>query len=50
MSATPNLFRLLNEFIVMLLGGILILLSATHRMALPSHPGVMIVLGLIFVF
>lgn len=50
MPATPNLFRLLNEFIVMLLGGILILLSVTHRMALPSHPGVMIVLGLIFVF
>jgi hypothetical protein len=50
MPATPNLFRLLNEFIVMLLGGILILLSATHRMALPSHPGLMIVLGFIFIF
>lgn len=50
MPTTPNLFRLLNEFIVMLLGGILVLLSATHRMALPSHPGVLIVLGFVFIF
>lgn len=50
MPSMPNLFRLLNEFIVLLLGGILVLLSATHRLALPSHPGVMIVLGFIFVF
>lgn len=50
MAATPNLFRLLNELIVLLLGGFLVLLAATHRLALPSHPGVMIALGLIFVF
>ena len=50
MPSMPNLFRLLNEFIVLLLGGILVLLAATHRMALPTHPGVMIVLGFIFVF
>lgn len=50
MPSMPNLFRLLNEFIVLLLGGILVLLSATHRLALPSHPGVTIVLGFIFVF
>lgn len=50
MLSTLNLFRLLNEFIVLLLGGILVLLSATHRLALPSHPAVMIVLGFIFVF
>lgn len=50
MPATPNLFRLLNELIVLLLGGFLVLLAATHRMALPSHPGVMILLGFIFIF
>ncbi|HTU34338.1 MAG TPA: hypothetical protein VMF66_11090 [Candidatus Acidoferrum sp.] len=50
MPSTPNLFRLLNEFIVLLLGAILILLSATRRLALPSHPGLMVVLGFIFVF
>jgi hypothetical protein len=46
----PNLFRLLNEFIMLLLGGILVLLSAMHRTALPSHPGVLIVLGFTFLF
>lgn len=50
MPGTLNLFRLLNEFIVMLLGGILVLLSVTRKMALPSHAGVMIVLGFIFIF
>lgn len=50
MPATPNLFRLLNELIVLLLGGFLVQLAATHRMALPSHPGVMILLGFIFIF
>ncbi len=50
MPATPNLFRLLNEFIVMLLGGILVLLSVAHKMALPSHPGLMIALGFVFIF
>lgn len=50
MPTTPNLFRLLNELIVLLLGAFLVLLSATHRLALPSHPGVMIALGFIFVF
>lgn len=45
-----NLFRLLNEFIVLLLGALLVLLAATRRMALPQHPGVLIVLGFVFVF
>lgn len=50
MPAQLNLFRLLNEFIVLLLGALLVLLAATRRMALPEHPGVLIVLGFVFVF
>lgn len=50
MPNSVNLFRLLNEFIVLLLGGLLVLLAATHRLGLPSRPGVLIVLGFVFVF
>ncbi len=50
MPNSMNLFRLLNEFIVLLLGGLLVLLAATHSLALPSHPGVLILLGFVFVF
>jgi hypothetical protein len=48
MAGPINLFRLLNEFILLLLGALLILLAATHKMALPSHPWVLIVLGFAF--
>jgi hypothetical protein len=50
MPPQTNLFRLLSEFIIVLLGALLVLLAATHRMALPSRPGVLIVLGFVFVF
>jgi hypothetical protein len=49
--ATPNnLFRLLSEFIVLLLGALLILLAATGRIGLPSRPGGVVALGAIFIF
>jgi hypothetical protein len=35
---------------MLLLGGLLILLATTHKMALPSHPWLPIVLGFAFVF
>jgi hypothetical protein len=50
MAPKINLFRPLNEFIIVLLGALLVLLAATRRMALPSRPGVLIVLGFVFVF
>jgi hypothetical protein len=50
MPAGINLFRLLNEFIVLLLGALLVLMAATHTMALPAHPGLLIALGFAFVF
>jgi hypothetical protein len=50
MQSTASLFRLLNEFIVLLLGALLILLAATHRVGLPSRPGLWIALGVALVF
>jgi hypothetical protein len=47
---TANLFTLLNELIVLLLGGLLILVAMTRTLALPSRPIVLIVLGTIFIF
>jgi hypothetical protein len=49
--ATPtNLFRLLSEFIVLLLGALLILLAATGRIGVPARPGGVVALGAIFIF
>lgn len=49
MPTTVNLFSLLSEIVVFLLGGLLILLAATHALALPSRPVLLIVLGVIFI-
>jgi len=49
--ATPNnFFRLLSEFIVLLLGALLILLAATGRIGLPARPAGVVALGAIFIF
>jgi hypothetical protein len=50
MAIPGNLFRLLSEFIVLLLGALLILLAATGRIGLPARPGGVVALGAIFVF
>jgi hypothetical protein len=50
MARQINLFRFLNEFIVMLLGALLILLSMTGRIGLPSHPGGLVALGVLFLY
>ena len=39
MQSTASLFRLLNEFIMLLLGALLVLLAATRRIGLPARPG-----------
>jgi hypothetical protein len=49
MPTTANLFSLLSEIIVLLLGALLVLLAATHALALPSRPVLLIVLGAIFI-
>jgi hypothetical protein len=50
MATATNLFRLLSEFIVLLLGALLILLAATGRIGLPARPGGAVALGAIFIF
>lgn len=45
MQSTAALFRLLNEFIILLLGALLILLAATHRLSLPARTGMWFGLG-----
>ena len=50
MNGPANLFRLLNEFIVLLLGALLILIAMTHTMEVPSRPSVLMILGIVFIF
>lgn len=49
MAARPNVLFLIGEFIVMLLGGFLILLSLSRTVSVPSKL-VMIILGVIVVY
>jgi hypothetical protein len=50
MAAPANLFRLLSEFILLLLGALLILLALTRRVGLPARPQALIFLGVLFVY
>jgi hypothetical protein len=50
-AATPaNLFRLLSEFILLLLGALLILLALTRRVGLPARPAALVFLGVLFIY
>jgi hypothetical protein len=50
MLNNANLFRLVSEFIVLLLGGLLVLLAATGRAGLPARPAMLVGLGVIFLY
>ena len=50
MAIPQNLFKLLSEFIVLLLGALLILLSVSGRIGLPARPVALIALGVVFVY
>jgi hypothetical protein len=50
MRKPANLFRLVNEFIVLLLGALLILIAVRGTVGLPSRPLLMMMVGVIFVF
>jgi hypothetical protein len=50
MQTPASLFRLLNEFIMLLLGALLILLAASHRIGLPSRPALWYALGAVLIF
>src|SRR5580698_5709529 len=50
MLTPANLFRLLSEFILLLLGALLILLAFTRRVGLPARPAALVFLGVLFVY
>ncbi|MGH9713754.1 MAG: hypothetical protein ACRD5M_10705 [Candidatus Acidiferrales bacterium] len=50
MLNAPNLFRLLNEFIVLLLGALLVLLAINRGVSLPARPSALIALGLLLIY
>jgi len=50
MPSTANLFGLLTEFIILLLGALLILIAVTRPVVVPSRPVAVIVLGAVFIF
>jgi len=45
-----NLLRLLNEFIISLLGALLILLAANRGVSLPARPSAMVALGVLLIY
>ena len=47
---TANLFRVLSEFIVLLLGALLILLAVTGRVGLPGSPAALVLLGVVLIY
>ena len=50
MPPAINPFRLLTEFIVFLLGALLMVLAFSGRVGLPSQPAALIALGAFFVY
>lgn len=50
MAIPQNLFKLLSEFIVLLLGALLILLSISGRIGLPERPVALVALGIVFIY
>jgi hypothetical protein len=45
-----SLFRLLSEFIVLLLGGLLILLALTRNVGLPERPVALVILAVVLIY
>jgi hypothetical protein len=50
MPTPATLFRLLSEFIVLLLGALLILLALTRPVGLPGRPVAMVILGVVLIY
>jgi len=50
MLTTANLIRLMSEFVVLLLGALLLLLAASGRTGLPTRPAALVALGAIFLY
>jgi hypothetical protein len=50
MLNSANLFRLVSEFIVLLLGAFLLLIAATGRAGIPTRPAALVGLGVLFLY
>lgn len=50
MPSPATLFRLLSEFIVLLLGALLIVLAISGRVGLPGQPAALMLLGIVLVY
>jgi hypothetical protein len=50
MVTSANLIRLINEFVLLLLGALILLLALTGRIAVPERPWVLAAVGVIFLY
>ncbi len=50
MPSPATLFRLLSEFIVLLLGALLILIALTRSVGLPDRPVAILILGVVLIY
>jgi hypothetical protein len=50
MPSAATLFRLLNEFIVLLLGALLIVLAISGRVGFPGRPEALALLGIVLIY
>jgi hypothetical protein len=50
MPTPATLFRMLSEFIVLLLGGLLILIALTRTVGLPAYPAALVILGVVLIY
>jgi hypothetical protein len=50
MPTTAALFRLLSEFILLLLGAMLILIALTRPVGLPAYPAALLILGMVLIY
>lgn len=50
MLQPARLFRMLNEFVLFLLGALLILLVISGRFSIPTRPGLWIALGIFLIY
>ncbi len=50
MASAANLFRILSEFIFLLLGGLMILIALTRTIGLPAYPAALVILGVVLIY
>ena len=50
MLAPAGVFRLLSEFILLLLGALILFLGVSGRVGLPSRPAALVALGVFFLY